>query len=45
MGHLQQILSDRATRIAYVPEPSTDLMAVRACGLMWWTRKSFKRLA
>jgi formylglycine-generating enzyme len=31
-------------RVATVPEPSTDLMAVLACGLTWWTRKSFKCL-
>ncbi len=28
-----------------VPEPSTGLLAVLACGLMWWKKKSFRRVA
>ncbi|HEV2970553.1 MAG TPA: hypothetical protein VGY55_11335 [Pirellulales bacterium] len=27
-----------------VPEPSTGMMAVLACGLVWWKRKSFRRI-
>ena len=29
-------------RVAYIPEPSTGVLAVIACGLMWWWRKRFK---
>jgi formylglycine-generating enzyme required for sulfatase activity len=29
-------------RVASVPEPSTGLLAVLACGLVWWKRKSLK---
>jgi sulfatase modifying factor 1 len=32
-------------RVASVPEPSTGVLAVLACGLMWWKRKSFTRVA
>jgi formylglycine-generating enzyme required for sulfatase activity len=32
-------------RVASVPEPSTGLLAVLACGLSGWKRKSFRRLA
>jgi sulfatase modifying factor 1 len=32
-------------RVASVPEPSTALLAVLACGLMWWKRQSFRRVA
>jgi sulfatase modifying factor 1 len=35
----------RVASVASVPEPSTELLAVVACGLMWWKRKSFRRLA
>jgi formylglycine-generating enzyme len=28
-------------RVASIPEPSTGLLAVLACGLVWWKRKSF----
>ena len=29
----------------YVPEPSTGVLAVLACGLLLWKRKSFRRVA
>jgi formylglycine-generating enzyme required for sulfatase activity len=29
-------------RVATVPEPSTGVLAVVACGIMWWCRKRFK---
>jgi formylglycine-generating enzyme required for sulfatase activity len=32
-------------RVATVPEPSTGMLAVLACGLTWWKRKSFRRIA
>jgi formylglycine-generating enzyme len=32
-------------RVASVPEPSTGVLAVLACGLAWWKRKSFRRVA
>jgi sulfatase modifying factor 1 len=32
-------------RVASVPEPSTGLLAVLACGLLWWKRKSVWRVA
>jgi hypothetical protein len=28
-----------------VPEPSTGMMAVLACGLVWWKRESLRRVA
>jgi sulfatase modifying factor 1 len=35
----------RVALVGGVPEPSTGLLAVLACGLAWWMRKSFKRVA
>ena len=32
-------------RVASVPEPSTGVLVVLACGLMWWKRKSISRVA
>jgi formylglycine-generating enzyme len=32
-------------RVASVPEPSTGVLVVLACGLMRWKRKSFRRVA
>ena len=32
-------------RVASIPEPSTGVLAVLACGLMWWKRRSFRRVA
>jgi formylglycine-generating enzyme required for sulfatase activity len=29
----------------FVPEPSTGVLAALACGLLWWKRKSFRRVA
>ena len=34
--------SDIGFRVASVPEPSTAVLAVMACGLMWVLRKRFK---
>jgi PEP-CTERM motif-containing protein len=35
-------LSDGGFRLASaVPEPSTGVLALIACGLMWWWRKRF----
>jgi formylglycine-generating enzyme len=30
-------------RVASVPEPSTGVLALLACGLVWWKRKSLRR--
>jgi formylglycine-generating enzyme len=38
-------LTNFGFRVASVPEPSTGLLAVLACGLMWWKRKLFRRVA
>jgi hypothetical protein len=35
----------RVASVGSVPEPSTGLLAVLACGLAWWKRKSFRRVA
>lgn len=32
-------------RVASIPEPSAGALAVFACGLLWWKRKSFRRVA
>ncbi len=29
-------------RVATVPEPSTGVLAILACGILWWWRKRFK---
>jgi formylglycine-generating enzyme required for sulfatase activity len=29
-------------RVASIPEPSTGVLAIVACGLMWWWKKRFK---
>ncbi len=29
-------------RVAMVPEPGSGILAVVACGMMWWSRKRFK---
>jgi len=35
--------NDIGFRVAsVVPEPSTGMVAIIACGLMWWWRKRFK---
>ncbi len=35
----------RVASIATVPEPSTAVTSVFACGVLWWKRKSFRRVA
>ena len=35
----------RVASVASVPEPSSGLLAVLACGLLWWKKKSFRRVA
>ncbi len=33
---------DVGFRVATVPEPSSGVLAILACGIMWWWRKRFK---
>jgi formylglycine-generating enzyme len=35
----------RVASVGSVPEPSTGLLAVLACGLLWWNSKSIRRVA
>jgi formylglycine-generating enzyme len=35
-------VGDIGFRVASIPEPSTAVLAVLACGLMWWERKRLK---